>query len=249
MSTNKRNTIILTTIEGERGADGTTGAAGHPVQHGTGDPNTISTLLYPDYSLDPFAGGQRGAEEIIFQDTVTGDIWRYQYLNGLPTTGVWELIDNNRGLPGPPGDPALDKLDISFTDSSVRAPYQKAYGRYRFNKIGKSKVTLGSFHFPGTADIPALAAATTQVVVHESGHVLQYQILDEDDNVIGTVLGSKARQPRILTFNITGSWPVEAQECRIVFNVADYGYYKDNRKRWETRACYGYLYSFIMYNV
>jgi hypothetical protein len=251
MSKNKRNAIILTSIQGETGVTGVNGAPGFSVQHGVGDPNNITDLEYPDYSNEPGAGSSRGSEEIIFQDTDTGDIWSYQYLNGVPTTGVWVLVDNIRGLPGPPGDPSASKIDISFGGRRVTNPYIFNGGTYNLNRRGLPPFVVADFLFPGTNVAPDLATATAMLACQESGNTFDYIIRNADTNdVYARATGYQARQMRILSFTpVVGAvWPTEPTHMEIACNLVDLAY-KDRRGFWKNWRRGPYLYAFSMYKL
>lgn len=249
MSNNKRNAIIVTSIQGERGVDGINGAPGWPVQHGIGDPNTITTLQYPDYSNDPGLGSDRGSEEIIYQDTLTGDVWAYYYLNGVPTTGTWILVDNNKGLPGAPGDPSAAKIDISFGGRNVTNPYIFNGGTYDDNRRGKPAFVMADFLFPGTSIAPELSTATPMLVCHENGNTFDYIIRNADTNVVyATVTGYKASQMRILKFTTVTAWPSSPTPMEIACNLVDLSF-KDRFNQWKTWYRGPFVYAFSMYKL
>ena len=220
MSKNNRNAILLTTVEGEQGVQGLPGPLGFPVQHGTGNPNSITTLTYPDYSNDPGAGSGRGSEEIIFQDTVTGDIWAYQYLNGVPVTGVWVLVDNNRGLPGNPAPPNESKVDISF-GSRPGAPYTEYYINYQETNIATNGDLMFDFIHPGTDNAPGLTSATPRIVLGRCLPSIEWRIVEpsadgSSERIIASVITPRRTDYLSLySFVTQDSWPTERTDLKI----------------------------------
>ena len=153
MSRHKNNAIILTTIVGERGAQGFVGPAGQNCYTGTGDPNTLSLTL-PDYSNDP-AGTVRGVETLYYQDTVTGEVWIASMLNGVVLTGrnrdgslrdVWNIdtSHNVKGDTGTTGAQSIDKIDINLGQNGALARYTSSVNDLEIAKI----------MFPGTNVAP-----------------------------------------------------------------------------------------------
>jgi hypothetical protein len=245
MSRNNHNAIILTSIQGEAGLQGFPGYDGWPVQCGTGDPNTLTTLTYPDYSNDPGAGSGRGTDELVYQDTDTGDVWTYTYVNGAPTTGTWVIVDNNSGAPGNQGAPAIDKIDIVFADESrANRPYKRSRVRYQNHGPQTQGFELAKFTFPGTNLAPDLITPNKITLLgYESGDVIKYEIINEDGNVVADADRAGIYRATLLNFIQRGAFPADPEQLRLV------AYFTPRWKfgNWRYRYRYIYTHSFSIY--
>jgi hypothetical protein len=203
------NAIILTSIRGERGAQGFQGPQGIACYTGVGDPNG-QTFTYPNYSTET---QYRGIETVYYQDTVTGDIWSAP-LKAVPDKVIgqegtfrWTLQPelNVKGDTGNPGPTALDKYDINFMNGSTPLTLvTDLQGIPDGNPFEVDTKEIAKIYFQGTDITPDILKFKAIASINRSRGIAVIQLQDEFTGTIYAVINVNSLNLEINTVNIAG---------------------------------------------